>query len=196
VVLLLWGLFDDALYVEHEGERSGPYFPVSGPIPLHRYRAFKRGKREERTDRIRHVADQLTLPLAALAGDDLRLHPPTVPLTLPTQAFDADALARLSGNRRPPQREDVAKPLPLLDLDLFSPLERCIPNAKGEPSMIFQGLTPLLGSCLYNLWQAFRKSKLGDTLTTASWSLAASMANRGLSLCSLSAQRPNFSTGS
>ena len=50
VVLLLWGLFDDALYVEYEGARSGPYFPVSGPIPLHRYRAFKRGKREERAD--------------------------------------------------------------------------------------------------------------------------------------------------
>jgi hypothetical protein len=92
VVLLLWGLFDDALYVEHEGERSGPYVPVSGPIPLHRYRAFKRGKREERADRIRHVAGQLTLPLAALAGDALRLHPPTMPLTLPTQAFEADAL--------------------------------------------------------------------------------------------------------
>jgi hypothetical protein len=92
VVLLLWGLFDDALYVEYEGERSGPYFPVSGPIPLHRYRAFKRGKREERADRIRHVADQLTLPLAALAGDDLRLHPPTMPPALPTQPFDADAL--------------------------------------------------------------------------------------------------------
>ena len=83
VVLLLWGLFDDALYVEYEGERSGPYTPVSGPIPLHRYRAFKRGKREERADRIRHVADQLTLPLAALAGDDLRLQPPTVPPASP-----------------------------------------------------------------------------------------------------------------
>jgi putative transposase len=92
VVLLLWDLFDDALYVEYEGERSGPYFPVSGPIPLHRYRTFKRGKREERADRIRHVADQLTLPLAALAGDDLRLHSPTMPLTLPKQAFDADTL--------------------------------------------------------------------------------------------------------
>jgi hypothetical protein len=92
VVLLLWGLFDDALYVEYEGERSGPYFPVSGPVPLHRYRTFKRGKREERADRIRHVADQLTLPLAALAGDDLRLHSPTMPLTLPKQAFDADTL--------------------------------------------------------------------------------------------------------
>jgi hypothetical protein len=92
VVLLLWGLFDDALYVAHEGERSGPYVPVPGPIPLHRYRACKRGKREERTDRIRHVAGQLTLPLAALAGDALRLPPPTMPLTLPTQAFEADAL--------------------------------------------------------------------------------------------------------
>ena len=91
-MLLWWGLFDDALYVEYEGERSGPYSPVSGPIPLHRYRAFKRGKREERADRIRQVADQLTLPLAALAGDDLRLHPPTIPLSRPTQLFDADVL--------------------------------------------------------------------------------------------------------
>jgi len=91
-VLLLWGLFDDILYVEYEGERSGPYVPVAGPIPLHRYRAFKRGKREERADRIRHVADQLALPLAALAGDDLRLQPPTTPPARPTQPFDADAL--------------------------------------------------------------------------------------------------------
>ena len=95
VVLLLWGLFDDALYVEYEGERSGPYAPVTGPIPLHRYRAFKRGKREERADRIRQVADQLTLPLTALAGDDLRLHPPTTPPARPTVAAKlaiADAL--------------------------------------------------------------------------------------------------------
>src|SRR3989442_3221888 len=92
VVLLLWGLFDDALYVEYEGERSGPYTPVAGPIPLHRYRAFKRGKRQERADRLRQVADQVTLPLAALAGDDLRLQPPTTPPARLTQPFDADVL--------------------------------------------------------------------------------------------------------
>jgi len=91
-VLLLWGLFDNELYVEYEGARSGPYYPVSGPIPLHRYRAFKRGKAEERADRIRHTADQLMLPLAALTGDDLRLQPPTIPPIPPTQPFDADVL--------------------------------------------------------------------------------------------------------
>jgi hypothetical protein len=39
--MLLWGLFDDELYAEFE-ERFGPYYPVSGPIPLHRYRAQTR----------------------------------------------------------------------------------------------------------------------------------------------------------
>ena len=73
-----------------------PLCPGGRADSLHRYRAFKRGKREERADRIRHTADQLTLPLAALAGDDLQMQPPTVPPTSlpprPTQPFDADAL--------------------------------------------------------------------------------------------------------
>lgn len=91
-VLLLWGLFDDALFVEYEGERSGPYYPVSGPIPLHRYRAFKRGKQGERADRIRQLADQLKLPIAALGGDGMRLEQSTPAIDLPKQPFDAEAL--------------------------------------------------------------------------------------------------------
>jgi hypothetical protein len=65
-VVLLWGLFDDELFVEYDGQRSGPYRPVSGPIPLHRYRAFKPGKVAETADRIRALADQIGLPLATL----------------------------------------------------------------------------------------------------------------------------------
>ena len=90
-VLLLWGLFDSDLYVEYEGVRSGPYHPVSGPIPLGRYRAFKRGAAGERADRIRSLADQLKLPIAALAGEDLRLAPLSLPSELPIQPFDAEA---------------------------------------------------------------------------------------------------------
>ena len=28
-VILWWGLFDNELYVEHEGQRYGPYTPIS-----------------------------------------------------------------------------------------------------------------------------------------------------------------------
>ena len=91
-VILLWGLFDSELYIEFEGERSGPYYPISGPIPLHRYRAFKRGKADERADRIRALADQIGLPIAALSGDDVRLTPTTGTIAIPKQPFDAPSL--------------------------------------------------------------------------------------------------------
>lgn len=90
-VVLLWGLFDDELFVEFDGERFGPYRPVSGPIPLHRYRAFKRSKADQRAARIRSLAAQLGLPIAALSGNDVRLAAPELPTTMPRQPFDAEA---------------------------------------------------------------------------------------------------------
>ncbi len=68
-VLLWWGLFDRDLYVEHGERRYGPYSPVGGPIPLHRYRAHQKTKGEERADRIAALADRLGLPRAALEGN-------------------------------------------------------------------------------------------------------------------------------
>src|SRR3546814_7253674 len=37
-VTLLWGLFDQQLFVEHDGKRHGPYEPSRGAVPLYRYR--------------------------------------------------------------------------------------------------------------------------------------------------------------
>jgi hypothetical protein len=92
VVTLLWGLFDEELYVEYDGQRSGPYRPISGPIPLHRYRAFKRGKVAETADRIRALAEQLQLPISALAGHDVRLtDDAAAPIPVPTQPFELGA---------------------------------------------------------------------------------------------------------
>ncbi len=65
-VVLWWGLFDNELYVEKDDQRYGPFYPVDGPIPLHRYRKFKKTQTEERADRIAALAKELGLPRAAL----------------------------------------------------------------------------------------------------------------------------------
>jgi len=63
------GLFDNDLYVEYQNERFGPFHPISGPIPLHRYRKFKKSKTEERADRIELLAAKINLPVAAVTGE-------------------------------------------------------------------------------------------------------------------------------
>jgi hypothetical protein len=54
--------------VEHQDKRYGPYSPVGGPIPLDRYRSFKKTKTQKRTERIEQLAQQLALPPAAESG--------------------------------------------------------------------------------------------------------------------------------
>ena len=66
-VTVWFGLYDDQLYVEHGEHRYGPYAPSGGPIPLHRYRSFKKTARQQRVDRLDALAEQLALPQAALA---------------------------------------------------------------------------------------------------------------------------------
>lgn len=62
-------MFDNDLYVEHQNERFRPFHPISGPIPLHRYRKFKKSKAEQRADRIEQLAAKINLPIAALTGE-------------------------------------------------------------------------------------------------------------------------------
>lgn len=88
-VILWWGLFDNELYVESEEQRYGPFYPVDGPIPLHRYRKFKKTRTQERADRIEALAKQLDLPLTALTGNaDLQLARDELPsVGLPMKPF-------------------------------------------------------------------------------------------------------------
>jgi hypothetical protein len=74
-VLLWWGLFDQDLYVEYGERRYGPYTPVGGPVPLNRYRRFKKTAYEQRAERIEALAATLNLPRAALDGP----HPLALP---------------------------------------------------------------------------------------------------------------------
>ena len=67
-VTLWFGLYDDQLFVEHGDRRYGPYAPIDGPIPLHRYRSFKKTRSQKRVERIEGLAEQLALPRAALSA--------------------------------------------------------------------------------------------------------------------------------
>jgi len=83
-VLLWWGLFDQDLYIEHDGERFGPYHPIGGPIPLHHYRQHWKGRREQRADRVAALARALQVPKAVMEG-----YPALAPHPLPTPARQA-----------------------------------------------------------------------------------------------------------
>lgn len=74
------GLFDQELYVEHGDKRFGPFAPVGGPIPLHKYRRFQKSKAEERADRVAALAERIGLPRAVLDGDDLPPPSNTAPI--------------------------------------------------------------------------------------------------------------------
>jgi len=65
------GLFDHELFVEHDDQRFGPFGPIDGPIPLHRYRSFRKSAVDERLDRIGTLAGKLGLPRAAPEGPEL-----------------------------------------------------------------------------------------------------------------------------
>ena len=79
-VVLWWGLFDAELYVEHGEDRFGPFDPVGGPVPLHRYRKHRKSKREARVEQVAELASRITIPRSALSGEpDLVVAGPTAP---------------------------------------------------------------------------------------------------------------------
>jgi hypothetical protein len=87
-VVVWWGLFDQELFVEHGDDRYGPYDPIGGPVPLHRYRKHRKSRREARVERVDALAAEITLPRTALSGgSDLvpagRREPPARPFVDP-----------------------------------------------------------------------------------------------------------------
>lgn len=86
-VTLWWGLFDQELFVEYGERRFGPYGPIDGPIPLHRYRAFRKSATDARADRIEALAGKLGLPRAALEGPGPAPFPPAPAAPPPSVPF-------------------------------------------------------------------------------------------------------------
>lgn len=67
-VTLLWGVFDNELFVECNTEKSGPFYPSKGPIELGNYRKPRKSDIEKRADRIEEIAKNISIPRSALEG--------------------------------------------------------------------------------------------------------------------------------
>ena len=60
-VILWWGMFDQELYVELGNQKFGPYRPMGGPIPLHRFRSHKKTAAEKRADSVESLAQKISV---------------------------------------------------------------------------------------------------------------------------------------
>ncbi len=120
-VILWWGLFDTELYIEHGERRFGPYAPISGPIPLHRFRKYKKSKIQQRADRIEALAAKLVLPRCVLAGHE--------PLTVATSSdnLKGEAFSRPNPFRESAFRSVLAAKLAIAD-HLGTPLAKLPPE--------------------------------------------------------------------
>ena len=68
-VIVWWGLFDQELFAELGDDRYGPFQPVGGPIPIHRYRKHRKSRREHRADQVAQLAEKISIPRAAVSGE-------------------------------------------------------------------------------------------------------------------------------
>jgi hypothetical protein len=144
-VVVWWGLFDQELYVELGEERFGPYTPVGGPIPLHRYRKHRKSRREHRADRVADLAGRISIPRAAVSGEadvvDLGAHALSAPLLPPARPFvGPDPFHELTFSTALAARHAIADeirlPLAKLGDDDRAFIDRLLAETLSRPAII------------------------------------------------------------
>jgi len=141
-VVLWWGLFDQELYVEHGEKRFGPYLPVGGPIPLHRYRSFKKSATQTRADRIETLAAKLAVPRTAVeARPDLGGF--ADPVMAPTKAFvDPDPFQQLTYANQHAAKVAIADflgmPLGMLPADQLAAIHAIVQETLNKQDVLAQ----------------------------------------------------------
>ena len=61
-----WGMLEHEIYIDFDDKKYGPFHPQSAPLPLNRFRSFKKTSFEKRNDKIRELADSIAIPRRAL----------------------------------------------------------------------------------------------------------------------------------
>jgi len=152
-VILWWGLFDNELYVEHGEKRYGPYTPVGGPIPLNRYRRFKKTKAQRRAERIEALADRLALPESVWGGTAPRnTSVPASDEPASTGFVDPDPFQEISYSNAVAAKRAIAEylntPLAKLPAEAMERLDAALADSLRKTDVIDYArshLKPLLG---------------------------------------------------
>jgi hypothetical protein len=149
-VVLWWGIFDNELYVERGEQRYGPYTPIGGPIPLHRYRRFKKTKTQRRTERIEALAEKLALPRSVWGDLVAETTPP--PPSPRTPFVDPDPFQEITFPNVIAAKRAVADylniPLAKLPLEALDKLNAALADSLRKADVIDYArinLKPLLG---------------------------------------------------
>jgi hypothetical protein len=141
-VVVWWGLFDQELFVEQGDERFGPYHPVHGPIPLHRYRKHRKSRHEVRADKVGELATKLKLPRSALSGeDDVVVINPDPAASVPMRPFvDPDPFQELAFPNALAARRAIAEEirLPLAKLSEVDRafVDRLVAGTLSRPAIL------------------------------------------------------------
>ncbi|MDP3705286.1 MAG: IS481 family transposase [Legionellaceae bacterium] len=69
-VILLYGLLDNEVHVKFNGQKTGPFYPSRGPIPLNSFRRHAKTKTEKLADDIANLAQSISVPLSVMTGHD------------------------------------------------------------------------------------------------------------------------------
>jgi hypothetical protein len=115
-VIVWWGLFDQELFAELGDDRYGPFQPVGGPIPIHRYRKHRKSRREHRADQVAQLAEKISIPRAAVSGesDIVVCAPPGAALMPPAKPFNGpDPFHELTFPNAVAARQAIAEELRL-----------------------------------------------------------------------------------
>ncbi|TNF66843.1 MAG: transposase [Gammaproteobacteria bacterium] len=67
-VNVLHGIFDDHIYIEHQLNTFGPFYPYDGPIPFGTYKKKPKINKEKRADYITELSKKISIPISALSG--------------------------------------------------------------------------------------------------------------------------------
>ena len=135
-------MFDQELFVEQGEERWGPYHPVHGPIPLHRYRKHRKSRREHRADKVGELAAKLDIPRSAVSGEtDIIVMASGVDARAPARPFvDPDPFHELTfANPLAARRaiaDEIRLPLATLSAEDRAFIDRLLAETLSRPLII------------------------------------------------------------